>query len=314
MLIVPKETQMIDTTRRIDVVVLVEAIMSNPNIDPDNDGNPRIIERNGDKFAVISDSSIKRKIRDAAKEYHESTLYVDHGANLETTQAKYDRIENLLSDFWDSRVFGGVFPKYDKDGRLCSPINIPHAISLFPVRQVGLRMTRVAGYKQDEDKVKASQAKRAKAKFDDFEQSEGDKERAEAALRANMSDKKVIQHALFPIYLSFSPHLASKTGMTAKDLEIALDSVISCWEHSKSSSRPDIRFRRMTMFQHSSARGDTHAYKLRERLEVTLKKDVEEPCTYEDYLINLNLEGLPAGITVKDFDDNTTGITAEMLA
>ena len=306
---------MIDITRRIDCILLLELNMSNPNGDPDNDNCPRTIERDGHTHVVISDSSIKRKLRDFAKLFHGVKLYVDHGGTLSEIQAGYDTIEDLTSVFWDSRALGGTHTKYGNKGRLCSPLNIPHAVSLFPVQELTMALTRVAGEKQDETKVKASQAKRAKQSVDEFEQTEGDKERADKALRANMGSRTVIQHALVPIYISFSPHLARVTGMTAKDLEIALDALIGCWEHSKSSSRSDLRFRRLVMFQHSNARGNTHAFKLHERLEVTLKdQNVETPSSFADYDIKLNLNNLPEGITVKDFGDDTTGFTADMAA
>ena len=66
-----------DPTVKHDALLLFEAIDSNPNGDPDNAGKPRTDLDTG--HGLVSDASLKRKIRDVVQFQVDQGLLVDAG-------------------------------------------------------------------------------------------------------------------------------------------------------------------------------------------------------------------------------------------
>jgi CRISPR-associated protein Csd2 len=296
-----------DPKKRIDATLLVEYNMSSPNGDPDNDNRPRILDREGASYAYTTDSCIRRSVRDFAQKNHGVNLYVAHGAVLSEVQAAYATADALVKDLWDGRVFGGTFTKFGNKGRVTAPFGFDTR-STHPVTEITLRQTRVAGEKQDQEKLLAKMAKKANQAVEDM--TDDDRQLAEDARRANMGSHTVLQHALMRTNISYTPNHGDRTGVTPEDMAILWDSLVGCWGDRKSSSRPDIRFRRLVVFEHDNARGRAHGHKLQDRVRVDLDPILcqsGQPTAWSDYDITVDTTNLPAGITVHDFDDNTMG-------
>jgi CRISPR/Cas system type I-B associated protein Csh2 (Cas7 group RAMP superfamily) len=100
---------------RVTGLLIIEVRMSNPNGDPDRDGEPRTL---GD-YGVISGVSVKAKIRQLVgdEEFWKHSNYKPKYAKLHILEQRgRDRKEisglsddEFLKRFWDARVFGATF-------------------------------------------------------------------------------------------------------------------------------------------------------------------------------------------------------------
>lgn len=105
-------------------LLVIEVRNSNPNGDPDQEGDPR--QRSHDQRGEISPVSFKRKVRDLvlnregpvwAQISKDLELQEDEFDILESREHSRDEIENILRKggggferrFWDGRVFGNTF-------------------------------------------------------------------------------------------------------------------------------------------------------------------------------------------------------------
>jgi len=132
----------VDPTTRKLFVGLIEVVDSNPNGDPDRQGQPR---QTPDGYGVISNQCIKRVVRDYAAEHLEADLFMARGVDLGDVQEAHDRDpRKLLAAYWDVRVWGGTLPRCG--ARLRGPMQISRAISLDPIEIDESGLTRTAGY------------------------------------------------------------------------------------------------------------------------------------------------------------------------
>ncbi|MBM3947112.1 MAG: type I-C CRISPR-associated protein Cas7/Csd2, partial [SAR202 cluster bacterium] len=98
----------------------------------------------------------------------------------------------------------------------------------------------------------------------------------------------------------FSPHFATRTGVTRKDLELFWASLQNMWDLDRSSSRGMMACRGLYVFTHESSLGNAPAHVLFDRITVERKSGVEAPRRFSDYLITLNSRDLPKGVSLSE--------------
>lgn len=145
-------------TRKV-MVYLFDVKNSNPNGDPDNEGRPRQDDVTGKGY--ITDTCIKRKIRDLVSNRYKKTLFYAHGTITKDTSEKYARdMEKMAVDLWDMRLFGGMVPKAKQ--KLRGPVRVTYAESIDEIDIVDVAGTSVTGHDGSEAK-EAKAAKKDKA-------------------------------------------------------------------------------------------------------------------------------------------------------
>lgn len=283
-----------DPTVKHDALYLFEAYDSNPNGDPDNAGKPRTDLDTG--HGLVSDVSIKRKVRDAIQfQIDEGILPAEHNRifirrgvalNAELKDA-YDTLglekgknvkgdsvakagSYMVENYFDVRMFGAVMSTGNASaGKITGPVTIGIARSLDPVLPIDLSITRTASTKE-ENKDNASQ----------------------------MGSKTVIPYGLYACRVHYQP--TRNNQVTSVDLEALWSTLTNMFEVTRSAARPDVSVRNLFVFSHSNALGNAPARTLLDSIKITKTTDKEIPTTGADYTITPPVEGeVKPGVTFK---------------
>lgn len=174
----------------------------------------------------------------------------------------------MCQNFYDVRMFGAVMSTGLNAGQVRGPMQLTFARSIDPVQPQDLAVTRVA----------VTDAK--------------DREKLQTIGR-----KTMIPYGLYRGYGFYSPHLASKTGVDSKDLELFWDALVKMWDFDRSASRGMMAPRGLYVFSHGNKLGCAPAHQLFERVQVKLNDGVSTPRKFSDYTVTLNEADLPSGVT-----------------
>lgn len=282
-----------DPTVKHDALLLFDAIDSNPNGDPDNAGKPRIDYDTG--HGIVSDASIKRKIRDSVQlrvsegviGQERNLIFIRRGISLnEQLEAAYralgqavpKRAKDALPEhvsaataymkdnYYDVRMFGGVMSTGNAPGdKVTGPLTVGIGRSLDPVMPMELGITRTASTKE-EDRDNASQ----------------------------MGSKTVVPYGLYAVRIHYQPTRDNR--VTDADLSLLWETVSTMFEVTRSAARPSVNVRRLDVFSHQSALGNAPAATLLDRIIVSKKEGLTQPKSFSDYDIS-GPEDVPAAIT-----------------
>lgn len=275
-------TDHLDPTVKHDALFVFDAIDSNPNGDPDNGGRPRTDLDTGQ--GIVSDASIKRKIRDSVEfQVREGLLteegfeiFVRRGVSLNfQLEEAYDQLglpkgkdkitaegtaraaNYMIGRYFDVRLFGAVMSTgIASAGKATGPVTVGIGRSLHPVLPMDLAITRTASTKE-EAKDNASQ----------------------------MGNKSVIPYGLYTVRIHYQP--TKNNQVASKDLEVLWATLTTLYEVTRSAARPDVNTRGLFVFTHSSALGDAPARSLLDsvRIERTHPDDTKPPVSFADYTI-----------------------------
>ncbi|TVP68138.1 MAG: type I-C CRISPR-associated protein Cas7/Csd2 [Leptolyngbya sp. LCM1.Bin17] len=183
----------------------------------------------------------------------------------------------MCQNFYDVRMFGAVMSTGLNAGQVRGPLQLTFARSIDPVQPTDMAITRVA----------VTDAK--------------DREKLQTIGR-----KTMIPYGLFKGYGFYSPHLASQTGVTQRDLELFWEALVKMWEFDRSASRGMMAPRGLYVFSHDNKLGRAPAHKLFERIQVQLKDAVAIPRQFADYSVTFDgqeisedyLESIIDGVTL----------------
>lgn len=173
----------------------------------------------------------------------------------------------MCANFYDVRMFGAVMSTGLNAGQVRGAMQLTFARSFDPVLPTDLAVTRVA----------VTDTK--------------DREKLQTIGR-----KTLIPYGLYQGYGFYSPHLASQTGVTQKDLELFWEALVKMWESDRSASRGMMAPRGLYVFSHDKKLGNAPAHKLFERISVKLKDGVAVPRQFGDYTVSVDDGNLPAGV------------------
>lgn len=286
---------------RYEFVVLFDVENGNPNGDPDAGNMPRIDPETG--YGIVTDVCLKRKIRnyvETVKEDEtgyriyvkdgvplnrsdaEACAYVGVGADDKSLKAAKKKDENLdkklrdfmCSNFFDIRTFGAVMTTFMKGalncGQVRGPVQLGFARSVDPILPQEVTITRVAIT------------------------TEADAEKKDT----EMGRKYIVPYGLYRVEGYISANLARKTtGFSEEDLELLWQAILNMFEHDHSAARGKMAVRELIIFKHDSELGNAPAYKLFDLVKAEKKEDVVSPRAYRDYVVSVDENSVPAGVT-----------------
>ena len=301
---------------RYDFVYLFDVTNGNPNGDPDAGNLPRLDPETNQ--GLVSDVCLKRKVRnfvamtrgDAAG----CEIYVSERAILERQQrrawdailpdaedkdrAKLPKDEQkareltqwMCANFFDVRTFGAVMSTRGANcGQVRGPVQFAFARSIEPILPLEVSITRMAATTEaDAD-------------------SKGDVR--------TMGRKHIVPYGLYRAHGYVSACLAGSggkgTGFSDDDLELLWTALEQMFDHDRSAARGEMTARRLILFRHDSALGNSPAHRLFERVTAQRVFDDEryEPGdrrthnlpparAYSDYAVEVDTDGMPDGVQI----------------
>jgi Cas7 group CRISPR-associated protein Csh2 len=281
---------MSEEIKRITGLLIIEAVNSNPNGNPDQESDPRV-RSNGQ--GEISPVSFKRKLRDLM-ELTEGPVFqkviqnlpnVPDGYQFGILESRgrdrqkiikemgdiknYEEAKYLQSEFvkkyWDARLFGNTFLEdgghkgYIKTG--IAQFGMGLSVSSVTVQRH--TNTNKAGVQEGKNQGMAPLAYR------------------------------VVEHGVYAMPFYINPSLAKKSGCKPCDVELLKQLIPYAYDHTRSAIRPDVRIRHAWWIEHKDALGSCPDYLLIDVL--TPKRNGDDPtapsASWADYVVPPDLPG-----------------------
>lgn len=293
------------------VTCILEAVMTNPNGDPDMGNTPRQDIETG--IGVITDVALKRRIRDYVEEaYGEEAgmeILMRNGVSVNKEIAKAvlevnglqkfsekftnpkvrESADFINQKFWDARTFGAVLATGRNGGQVNGPVQFGIAMSVDPIHIEDMTITRMC-YADGKD-------------FTTIEEYEKEEAERPQDKKRTMGNKKVISYGLYIVQATISPSLAAKTGFTERDLQILFEAMLQMYDFNNTASKQGMRMASpLIIFKHVGTHpenpdeaakeallGCAPAHRLYNMLHVTKKGTVEFPRSFDDYEIALKV-------------------------
>ncbi len=280
-------------SNRYEFVLLYDVENGNPNGDPDAGNMPRIDPETG--YGIVTDVCLKRKIRNYVEMVKGDAtgfrIYIKEGIPLNANHreaylavglepGKKAPVEGvnrarawMCENFYDIRTFGAVLSVGDNCGQVRGPVQLNFSRSIDPIVQQEVTITRLTVTREEE----------------------ADKERT-------MGRKHIIPYGLYRVEGYISAKLANDptkgTGFSEEDLNLFWDALVNMFEHDRSAARGKMATRKLFIFKHDSDIGNAPAHKLFELVKVERKPEANPPRSFGDYLITLNKDEVPQGVTL----------------
>lgn len=288
---------------RYDFALLFDVINGNPNGDPDAGNSPRVDPETG--LGLVSDVCLKRKIRNfisltktdpqAGVPEQGYDIYVKEKAVLNLQHKRAYEALGLKQDakgkekagqiskarawmcqtFFDVRMFGAVMGLEINCGQVRGPVQLAFSRSVDPIMPLEQAITRMAVATEKE-----------------AEQQAGD--------NRTMGRKEIVPYGLYVGHGFISPYLAADTGFSAEDLDLLWQALINMFEQDHSAARGEMSSRKLYVFEHDSPLGHAPAHALFDRIKIE-RKDPSRPArSFSDYLVEMDRENMPSGVTVHE--------------
>ncbi len=255
--------------KRATGLLIIEAVNSNPNGDPDRESDPRQ-RPNGQ--GEISPVSFKRKLRDLVEDV-DGTVFTSISKAMQLDPetfkilesrgrdragirkemgkdvGKFDQKDFLNSLFvrkyWDARLFGNTFLEEGSDkGYIKTGVaQFVMGLSVAPIQIVRHTNTNKPGVQEGKNQGMAPLAYR------------------------------VVEHGVYCMPFYINPSNAHKSGCTAKDIDLLKALIPYAYDHTRSAVRPDVRIRHAWYMEHKNSLGSCADYLLIEALSPRRKGD-----------------------------------------
>lgn len=294
---------------RHDFVLFLDVENGNPNGDPDAGNMPRMDPETNQ--GLMSDVSIKRKLRNFVAEVHGNTsphrIYFTERAVLNEAHQEawdatgvepqkandYSRLPKedaearkltdwMCANFWDIRTFGAVMSTGVNAGQVRGPVQISFARSEEAIMPMEVSITR-SSVTNEKDR---------------------DKERT-------MGRKNIVPYGLYRVHGFVNAKLAQRTGFSEADLGLLWAGLRDMLDLDRSAARGMMAARRLIVFRHDSELGNAQAHRLFERVQVSRVHRGEAlpvgddrthnwpPArAFGDYRVEVNDTDLPEGVTL----------------
>jgi len=308
-------TELTALQNKYDIIVLVEASMTNPNGDPDAANQPRIDPVTG--TGIISNVCLKRKIRDYLAEVRGVELYHANGVVLRD-QRSAALVEAGITPSGgeeEDTSDDSFAPKPKVKGKKATGRAAVSGEDLRRNQQVVCRKfydARAFGALMDTGAARAANARgpvhiEPATSFDpirllDFSITRQSVETPEEREKERMmGTQSMVRYGLYSFCVTVSPFHALRTGFSNEDLGLLREALTNMFELDQSSNRK-LTLRGIHAFRHVSRNGQPclgHASRISliERISATKREDVTEPLAFGDYLVTVDLEDLPADVT-----------------
>jgi Cas7 group CRISPR-associated protein Csh2 len=228
-------------------LLLIEAINSNPNGDPDRESDPRTRQ---DGRGEISPVSFKRKLRDLVANKNGS-IWQELSAEMALPANEFDimerkdtlrdevkklSIDEILTRYWDVRVFGSTFlEEITEDANTFIKTGVAQfglGVSLSPVRIERMTTTKVLPVEKNKSKGMAPLAFR------------------------------IVSYGLYAMPFFINATAAQQTRCTKRDIALLLRLIPYAYTQSASYIRPQVNIRRAFYIEHNRARGTFSDFKM----------------------------------------------------
>lgn len=298
-------------TQRHEFVLYFDVTNGNPNGDPDAGNMPRLDPETNQ--GLVSDVSLKRKIRNYVALATGNRIYMSEGATLnlqhdeawkaimpDVTKAedkkKLPRDEAkareltawMCANFWDIRTFGAVMTTGVNAGQVRGPVQLAFARSVEPILPLEISITRMAATTEKDAEEKGGRT---------------------------MGRKHIVPYGLYRVHGFVSAPLASHpakgTGFSEADLELLWQALCQMFDHDRSAARGEMASRKLIVFRHQSALGNAQAQSLFDRVKTWRvhqgsTQEIGSPAIdnwpparkWEDYKVTIDRDALPAGVEV----------------
>jgi len=285
---------------RYEFVYLFDVENGNPNGDPDSGNMPRIDPETS--YGIITDVCLKRKIRNyvdlVKKNQSPHEIYVREKAilNLQHERAHQaigakseadgkkrkgsgEEVERarewMCHNFFDVRTFGAVMSTGVNCGQVRGPVQINFARSVESIVPLEISITRMAVTTEKE-----------------AESQSGD--------NRTMGRKYVVPYGLYRVEGYISAFLAEQTGFNDEDLNLLWDALINMFDHDHSAARGKMTARKLVVFKHESALGNSPAHWLFDLVKVERVGDASKPSrAFSDYRVEASKQ-VPAGVSMEE--------------
>lgn len=255
--------------RRATGLLVIEAVNSNPNGDPDRESDPRT---RPDRKGEISPVSFKRKLRDlledkdgpawqAIKDRFTPPLEAGAFEVLESRGRDRDKVieeaneGTFLPKYWDARVFGNTFLEKKASQHLATGVvQFGLGLSIAPVVIERMTTTNKSGVQTGKDRGMAPLAYR------------------------------VVEHAVYTMPFFVNASAARKTECTARDIEVLRHLIPLAYSQTSSYIRASVEIRHAWYIEHQSPLGSASDLELIAALTPRKRERPEEPSKrWEDY-------------------------------
>lgn len=304
---------------RYEVVALIEAVMCNPNGNPNMANRPRfdMMTNNGIITDVALKSRIRKYIQLAYGDQLDYDILIKDCANMnksiyegfantghekakditDKTEAMNDANDYIKRRYWDARAFGAVLSTGRNAGQIRGAVQIAMAKSVDPIEVVTSTITRKCFTANCGDSWS----------LEDYEKAE---ENMDPDTKRTMGTKSYINYGLYVVKISVSANVAKKNHFTEEDFKRLLEGVMQMYNVDASSSKmgmsvlsPVVVFKHVGLKtgtdwqnENEALLGCTSANRLFNLVKVQKKDGIEYPRSYEDYDITLDLSRLPRGV------------------
>lgn len=239
-------------------LIVLEVRNSNPNGDPDRDGEPRT-RNNG--IGEITGVSLKRKMRDLVafkegpvwesleKEFQldPKSFEILESRDRDRSTIKNLTTEDLLTKYWDARVFGCTFLEEKANHVKSGVLQVGLGESIAPVEIRLMTLTNKAGVQEGKDRGMAPLG------------------------------FKAVQHGVYIIPFHVNPTYAKVSNCSKKDIEIALKTMALAYSHTASATRCDVYIKHLWYAEHKTPLGSCRPEAIIDELKPTKNEDPSEP-------------------------------------
>jgi len=292
-----------NTIKRATGLLVIEAINSNPNGDPDRESDPR---QRPNGLGEISPVSFKRKLRDLVEDTQgpvfdtvckrlnlnkdgfkvlesrgriRKDIIAEMGKNIKEFDQKEFLNSQFVKKYWDARLFGNTFLEegankgYIKTG----VAQFTMGLSVAPILIQRHTNTNKAGVEEGKTQGMAPLAYR------------------------------VVEHGVYCMPFYINPSNAHKSGCTKNDVDLLKALIPYAYDHTRSAIRPDVRIRHAWYMEHQNSLGSCPDWKL---IEAVMPKregdDPKRPSTiWGDYCVPTELpDDLKKKVTFYDLMEN----------
>jgi len=266
-------------------LLILEAVNSNPNGDPDRESDPR---QRPNGLGEISPVSFKRKLRDLVEDEgdvfkalcdklglakDEFKILESRGriradiikemGDIKTFDQEVFLKSQFVKKYWDGRLFGNTFLEeggnkgYIKTG----VAQFTMGLSVAPILIQRHTNTNKAGVEEGKTQGMAPLAYR------------------------------VVEHGVYCMPFYINPSNACKSGCTQKDIELLKALIPYAYDHTRSAIRPDVRIRHAWYMEHENSLGSCADWKLIDALTPKRKGDdpMKPSTSWSDYDVPVSL-------------------------
>ncbi len=281
---------MSELKNRIDFVYIFDVQDGNPNGDPDAGNLPRVDAETG--MGLVSDVCLKRKVRNYVqvakncaegydifiKEKAVLNKLIDAAHDEEGVKSAMDKTEAardvMCKKYYDIRTFGAVMSTGKNAGQVRGPIQFTFARSVDSIATMEHSITRMAVATEKEAE----------------KQGGGNR---------TMGRKATVPYGLYVCHGFISANLANQTGFTEEDLALFWEALKNMFDVDRSAARGLMSAQKLIVFRHNSALGNAPANKLFDRVKIE-KVCNGAPRSFNDYKVNIDKSGVPAGVSVEE--------------